>query len=290
MNAAACRLVLRTRDGELLPARHLPRRLGPGGAPTGVAAPAVALVVAHGFGFGGGRPQIAALAERLRELGGVITFDFRGHGSATGLSTIGDREVHDVDAAVTTARQLGYDVVVTLGFSMGGSAVLRHAGLVGEVTSAAPDAVVAVSTGSRWHTRDSASLRRLGWVVSTRPGRLAARLAWGVRVDPRGWPVPPASAEEVVGRIAPRPLLLVHGDADAYFPLRHVTDLAAATAGHARVVVVPGFGHAELAVTPQVAEILVGAVAELIETIPARPPARVGREARTPVQVQRTVQ
>lgn len=200
----------------------------------------------------------------------MLSFDFRGHGGATGFSTVGDLEALDVDAAVAALRQLGYPRVVTVGFSMGGSAVLRHAGLSGGLTEHPPDAVAAVSTGARWFCRDTPALRRLGWLVGTRAGRLALRLAWGVRVSPAGWQVVPASPAEVVGRIAV-PLLLVHGAADACIPVLHVHELAAASGGHARVRVLAGFGHAELAVTPAVAEALVSELARLVGEL-SQPP------------------
>jgi pimeloyl-ACP methyl ester carboxylesterase len=44
---------------------------------------------------------------------------------------VGDREVLDLAAAVAWARQLGHRRVITVGFSMGGSVVLRHAALQG---------------------------------------------------------------------------------------------------------------------------------------------------------------
>ena len=55
----------------------------------------------------------------------MVTFDFRGHGRSGGLSTLGDREINDLDVAVAYARELGYQRVAAVGFSMGGSIVLR---------------------------------------------------------------------------------------------------------------------------------------------------------------------
>ena len=75
----------------------------------------------------------------LNLTGGVIAIDFRGHGRSGGRSTVGDREVLDVDAAARHARHLGYRRVGLIGFSMGGAVVVRHAGLLGGV-----DAVVSV--------------------------------------------------------------------------------------------------------------------------------------------------
>lgn len=234
-----------TADGVRLAWWH---RDGPGGARS------VAAVLAHGFGGGATKPAMLTIAGRLSRQVGVISFDFRGHGRSAGLSTAGDLEVYDVAAAVAAARSLGYAQVVTIGFSMGGAAVLRYAGLRSSGLPAGPDAVVAVSTGSRWFQRDTPALRRLHWLLGSRSGRLAARLAWHVRVDPRGWPVVPESPEQVVGRIAPVPLLIVHGDADHYFGLHHAEALRAAAGEPVELWVERGFGHAELAVAGELVD------------------------------------
>ncbi|NUU22143.1 MAG: alpha/beta hydrolase, partial [Streptomycetaceae bacterium] len=63
-----------------------------------------AFVVAHGFTGSWRLPRVLAVLEVLREYGGVIGFDFRGHGASGGSSTVGDREVLDLEAAVRWAR------------------------------------------------------------------------------------------------------------------------------------------------------------------------------------------
>ena len=92
------------------------------------------------------------VATRLNRFGGVVSFDFRGHGRSGGLSTLGDREIKDLDVAVRYASELGYQRVAAVGFSMGASIVLRYAGLVGGV-----DAVVSVSGPGRWYYRGTAA-------------------------------------------------------------------------------------------------------------------------------------
>ena len=67
------------------------------------------------------------IARRFNLKAGVVTFDFRGHGRSGGLSTLGDKEINDLDVAVHYARELGYEKVAAVGFSMGASVVLRQA-------------------------------------------------------------------------------------------------------------------------------------------------------------------
>ena len=126
--------------------------------------------------------------------------------------------------------------------------VLRHAALHGGV-----DAVVSVSATSRWWVRDTAPMRRLHWLVERRLGRAVSRRVLGVRLATM-WEDVPESPVEVARRITPIPLLLVHGDRDAFFPLEHPRALAAAAGEAAELWLVDGFGHAEGAATPALLE------------------------------------
>ncbi|WP_391858356.1 alpha/beta hydrolase family protein [Streptomyces silvisoli] len=226
------RHILLTRDGVRIEAGHQ-------GALDG--SDDLAVVLAHGFTGSLDRPAVRRAAQAFRGFGGVVTFSFRGHGGSGGRSTVGDREVLDVDAAVGWARRLGYRRVATVGFSMGGSVVLRQAA----VREAPVDAVVSVSAPARWYYRGTAPMRRLHWVVTRPVGRTVSRYGLKTRIHPEGWDPVPVSPVEAVGLIAPTPLLIVHGDRDAYFPLDHPRSLAAAAAGAAELWIEPGFGHAE---------------------------------------------
>lgn len=242
------RAVLLTADGVRIEAEHRPSDGGIPGAGNG-AYEGCAIVVAHGFTGALERPAIRRAAEVFAEFAGVITFSFRGHGGSGGRSTVGDLEVLDLDAAVGWARRLGYRRVVTVGFSMGGSVVLRHAARPAEAlagrTGARVDAVVSVSAPARWYYRGTAPMRRLHWVVTRPAGRLVSRLGLGTRIHPREWDPVPLSPVESAALIAPTPLLIVHGDQDAYFPLDHPRSLAGAAGDAAELWIEPGFGHAE---------------------------------------------
>ncbi|MFD7134192.1 alpha/beta hydrolase [Streptomyces sp. NPDC059894] len=198
-------------------------------------------VVAHGFTGDVDRPHVRRVASVFRRHGAVVTFSFRGHGRSGGRSTVGDREVLDLAAAVEWARSLGHARVVTVGFSMGGSVVLRHAALhTGTV-----DAVVSVSAPARWYYRGTAPMRRLHWMVTRPEGRLVGRYGFRTRIHHRDWDPVPLSPTEAVPRIAPTPLLIVHGDRDGYFPVDHPRMLAEAAGDHGELWLEPGMGHAE---------------------------------------------
>lgn len=200
----------------------------------------LAFVIAHGFTGDVDRPHVRRVAGVLRGYGAVVTFSFRGHGRSGGRSTVGDKEVLDLAAAVEWARGLGHARVVTVGFSMGGSVVLRHAALHGGT-----DAVVSVSAPARWYYRGTAPMRRLHWLVTRPEGRLVGRYGLRTRIHHRDWDPVPLSPVQAVSKIAPTPLLIVHGDRDGYFPLDHPRMLAEAAGEHGDLWVEPGMGHAE---------------------------------------------
>ena len=56
-------------------------------------------------------------------------------------------------------------------------------------------------------------------------------------------------AAEAAARIAPIPLLIVHGDRDEYFPSDHADQLFEAAGEPKELWIVPGLGHAESAVS-----------------------------------------
>jgi uncharacterized protein len=212
----------------------------------------VAYAVAHGFTGSAQRAQVRRICTRLAATGAaVLAPDFRGHGRSGGFSTLGELEVRDLAAVVDSLRTRGHTAVAALGWSMGGSVVLRYAGLGGDA-----DAVVSVSSPGHWWERGTKQMRQVHWAAETRAGRLATRLLLRTRLS-KGWIELPESPVEVVGRIAPRPVLIVHGDADGYFPVRHAEVLAAA-APNAEFWLEAGMGHAESSTTPQLVDRLDG--------------------------------
>jgi len=146
--------------------------------------------------------------------------------------------VHDLAAGAAFLRDNGVPTLAVLGWSMGGSIALRYAGLGGDA-----DAIVSISSPGYWFERGTSPMRLIHWAVETRIGRVATRIATRTRLGEQ-WVELPESPVEVVGRIAPTPLLLVHGEQDNFFPRRHAEVLAAA-APHADLWVEADMGHAE---------------------------------------------
>lgn len=211
------------------------------------------LILVHGFTGNWRQPATRRIARRLGQVSGVIAIDLRGHGRSGGLSTVGDREVLDVDAAVRHARHLGYERVALVGFSMGGMISIRHAALIGGV-----DAVVSVSAPSRWYYRGTKPMRRAHWAIERRAGRFAVRLARRTRITPKGWAQEPEAPYRVAGRISPVPFLVVHGDADPFLPVEHAELLHDSAVEPRELWIERGYGHAEGAAPPD----LIGRIAD----------------------------
>lgn len=247
-------------------------------APATAAPQDLVFVLSHGFTGGWRRPDNRAIAVALTEFGGVVSYDSRGHGASSGVTTVGDQEVLDLDAALGYARWLGARRLVTVGFSMGGSVVLRQAALADERSR--PDAVVSVSAAGFWFYKGTPPMRLLHRAVGTRLGRGVLRSAFGTRVTDQEWTEPfPLSPSESAALIPPLPLLVVHGDQDSYFPVEHARTIeAGAVEGAARrgvedrttAWVLEGFAHAESATDSA----LVGRIGVwALEAIVARQPA-----------------
>lgn len=219
-------------DGVRIAATYLPAPGSPerGSSERGASKNPV-LVVGHGFTGSRAKDDNARVIAALNRRLAVLAFDYRGHGESEGSSTLGLREVLDLDAAITRARELGHSSVISLGFSMGATIAIRQAaltrttdrGAAALTTTAPPDAVVAISGSAFWFYRGTAPMRLLHRAVSTPVGRAVLSRVSGTTVDVTDWEsdVLPYSPEEAAAYVAPTPLLIVHGDIDHYFPLEH---------------------------------------------------------------------
>jgi pimeloyl-ACP methyl ester carboxylesterase len=239
---------LRTDDGVRLDARRWQAE--------GTARSAVVLV--HGFTGSKDQPEVSEVAAGLATAGfDVIAYDARGHHRSDGLCTLGDREQLDVAAAVDEARRHA-DRVVTVGASMGGIAVLRHA-----ATDSRLDGVVTVSAPARWRLSFNPKTLLATALTRSGPGRWFAARNLGVRIDPR-WTNPPPP--EALASDIRAPLAVIHGTEDRMIPLGESHRLRRSAIGPARLDIVRGMGHA---FEPLAVPVVVDAVRWTLEHQPA---------------------
>jgi pimeloyl-ACP methyl ester carboxylesterase len=212
----------------------------------------LAVVVGHGFTHNTGTPLTERLLVRAARHADVLAFDLRGHGRSGGTTEVGGIEELDIDAAVAYARACGYRSVATLGFSMGACAVVKQAAQMGGV-----DVVAAVSSPASWFERSTRPMRRVNRLPEQPFGRSVVWLLGARLGEPWDDPLP-ACPLEVADRIAPTPLLIVHGTADEYFPVSHAHALHAAAGASSELWTPAGVGHGEKGMTPALLDSIVG--------------------------------
>ena len=195
-------LPLVTDDGVPLVAAKLQ---GPPDAPGTV-------VLVHGFSQSSRMPRIHAFAHLLARNMHVIVPDLRGHGSSGGVSSLGPKEPLDVKAAVEAADPSL--PVVTVGISLGGAAVLLHAGTFGGVAG-----VVAISAPAWWGAWDTPATKRIQRYAMSSAGRRFLAVFMRTRIASVCEGVP--HAEEQAANIAPAFTLVVADPADHYFAEEH---------------------------------------------------------------------
>ena len=171
------------------------------------------IVVVHGIGSN--RGDMLGLVPFLHRAGfNLFLFDLRGHGESEGhTTTFGVNEARDVEAAVQWAsRAPGGNSLGVLAYSMGGSSVL-HA--VGENGLPQVRAIVLDSTFAEFAPLARAQLAMLPDLVAVPTLSLLSfytRLEIGVGLQG-------IAPRRYIGRIAPRPLLLIHGSGDTLIPV-----------------------------------------------------------------------
>jgi pimeloyl-ACP methyl ester carboxylesterase len=155
--------------------------------------------------------EIRRVAERLARTHDVVTMDVRGHGDSGGLFTWGRQEPGDV-AEVAAALRRDHDRVGGLGFSFGG----YHAAVAAALHRPF-DAVALVAAPHRLFLLDHNLLGAGFWRSVPHMLRRQRRLP---RFSPLSLPRRDTPGR-LVHRIAPVPLLVVHGSADWLVPPRH---------------------------------------------------------------------
>jgi fermentation-respiration switch protein FrsA (DUF1100 family) len=167
----------------------------------------------------------------------VLLFDFRGCGRSGGrYTTIGHDEKLDLFAAVRWLRgRLGDEAPIgVLGISMGGSVAIEAAAACAAIGAVVADSAFAHLSGAVAHR--FSSLGRVDLVLHHTTMRIAERMVRGrvARVRP----------VDVVARIAPRPLLLIHGTEDGIVPPAHAHELFDAAGEPKELWLLDGTSHA----------------------------------------------
>jgi alpha-beta hydrolase superfamily lysophospholipase len=171
----------------------------------------------------------------------VLLFDCREHGTSDGARrgiSLGVRESEDVIAAVAWARRVrGLARVAVLGTSQGGASAILAAAADPRI-----DVVVAENPFTSVHElfRDFRGLEGREPVPRWIARLVSTATLW--RIGGIGRPAP----IDVVGAIAPRPLLLMHGTEDSAIPVGHSERLRDAAGEPVELWILEGARHAAL--------------------------------------------
>ncbi len=168
----------------------------------------------------------------------VLQFDWRSHGISDGQRvTLGVREAEDLLGAIDFLQSRGVQSIGLMGFSMGGAVALRVAAQDQRVACVVCDGGfvhIEHAIEGFFQERLGARLRLLVWLVM----RLTELRLGGIRLAD-------ASPLPVVSRIAPRPVLFVHGSADPFVPIVDQDALFRACGDPKTLWRVDGVGHRE---------------------------------------------
>ena len=187
-------------------------------------------------GHRGAKHELLGIGSGLWRAGNnVLLFDFRGRGeSDQGPFSLAFYEMADLEAAVDyVVKRMPRAHVGVVGYSMGAAVALSVAARDPRISAVVADSSFATIRGviEYAYTRYRMPLRPMLTLTD-----MVNRLRYG-------YPFDAVQPVNVVGAIAPRPLLLIHGAADSLIPVKHSEALYAAAAEPKELWIVPDADH-----------------------------------------------
>ncbi len=188
-------------------------------------------------GYRGSKSDLIGIGSALWRAGfNVLLFDYHGHGAGRGARvTLAYRELHDFYAALDyTQRRMPQARIGVIGFSMGAAIAI-----LGAAQRPAVRAVVADSPFATHADVVSYNVQR----VIHLPGQPFAAISDYFLERSAGYRGRDVAPLRVVGQLAPRPLLLIHGNDDTMIPVNHAHRLYAAARAPKELWIAPGANH-----------------------------------------------
>ena len=211
------------RDGVMIRGWWLPR-------------PASKQVVIGCTGHRGAKHELLGIGSGLWRAGNnVLLFDFRGRGASDlAACSLAYHEMEDLQAAVDyVCGRLPEGRIGVIGYSMGAAVALLVAAREPRLRAVVADSPFATMRDVIGHAFER---RRI-------PARPMLGLTGWVNRWRYGYCFDAVEPVEVVGAIAPRPILLIHGTDDSIIPVDHSRAIFAAAGEPKELWILPGVKH-----------------------------------------------
>jgi pimeloyl-ACP methyl ester carboxylesterase/hemolysin activation/secretion protein len=208
----------------------------------------------HGDIFRSGNDKVIIYCHRLlRDAGGeeverllrmfsdeydVISISFRGHASSSGSSNGGGREILDIRAAVSYAKNSGYRFVAVIGAGMGGAAGMRAALIFQNI-----DALVVLSPSGFSPNTARFPIGFLSDIaLDSAFGIIPLRIVTNTRLGERYSSGFPVDLIPVLDRV---PTMIIHSSGDRFTSAEKLQRALEEYFDPEDVMIVPGTRHAE---------------------------------------------
>ncbi len=186
----------------------------------------------------------------------VFLFDYRGYGKSEGKPTMAG--VH-TDALAAIEALLGMSAagerVAVLGQSLGGAVAVYAV-----ANASHRDRIAALAIDSAFSGYREIAREKVGGISVLKLLRSPLSRLVTDRYSPRFW----------IGRIAPIPLLVIHGDADPVVPAAHGERLFGLAGEPKTLWIVPGAGHIQAFASPDVRARFLRFLSEALAAKPPR--------------------
>jgi pimeloyl-ACP methyl ester carboxylesterase len=200
----------------------------------------VTLIVLHGLGSNAGDMLLNTLCLARAGTWNLFYFNFRGHADSQGrLTSVGPLELRDLECALAFIKQAKPEATRRLGIyghSLGGAVAIvgaaRHPELEA-IIAESPFASATVTIGR---------FSRIFYGIPEFPYMAFAVILAGLRL---GVSIRNFSPLKEIGKIAPRPIFLIHAERDFRIPYEDMQALMAAAGEPKELWVVPGADHGE---------------------------------------------
>ncbi|MBF0531878.1 MAG: alpha/beta hydrolase [Candidatus Omnitrophica bacterium] len=195
------------------------------------------LILAHGFFNNKDVHLFKEMAKEFSPEYDVVLFDFRGHGKSSGFFCWTSAETADLQAVLEYVKTFKYEAVGVIGFSLGAAISLITAAQNPDIKT-----VIAVSSPSDFWKIDyhfwepgmwedlKLNLGHKGRGKGVRPGNPFS---------------PKTSPINIVDKIAPRPVLFIHGSDDWLIHVHHSRELFEKAKQPKQIEIIEKGGHAE---------------------------------------------